>query len=124
MSLEFGYIALQRDLVNWEWYSNINVKVLYLELLLSVNYEDKEWQGITVKKGSIITSLPQLVVKTGLTNRQVRTALKKLVDSNYLTDKSTNKFRYISVIDYDRYVSASRQTADKRQTNGRQTTAM
>ena len=40
-----GWIKLHRQILDWEWYDDINVKVLFLHLLLTANYEDKKWQG-------------------------------------------------------------------------------
>ncbi len=35
-----GYIALHRQMLNWEWYKNTNTKVLFIHLLLKANYKD------------------------------------------------------------------------------------
>lgn len=39
-----GWIKLHRKLINWEWYQDTNVKVVFLHLLLIANHEDKKWQ--------------------------------------------------------------------------------
>jgi len=50
-----GFVKLYRSMLKWEWYDDINVKVLFLHLLLKANYEDKRWRGIEIKKGEIVT---------------------------------------------------------------------
>ena len=52
---------------------------LFIHLLLTVNYEPQRWQGITVwSAGSAWRSLAKLADETGLTVKQVRTALEHL----------------------------------------------
>ena len=37
-----GFIKLYRSMLQWEWYDDVNVKVLFLHLLLKANYEEKK----------------------------------------------------------------------------------
>jgi hypothetical protein len=118
-----GFIFLHRKFKEWEWYKNINVKTLFIHCLIMANFKDNKWQGIEIKRGSFITSIRNLSIETGLTDRQVRTALDKLVLTSELTNKSTNKYRTITVLKYNEYqtvdkqevkqVTIKRQTIDK-----------
>ena len=40
-----GWIKVHRKLVDWEWYNDINVKVVFLHLLLTANHKEKQWKG-------------------------------------------------------------------------------
>ena len=73
-----GYINIHRKILNWEWYSDINVYRVFTHLLFTVNWKNTQWQGIDVNVGQIITSIGHLASETGLSAQQVRTALKKL----------------------------------------------
>ena len=73
-----GHIVIYRKLLNWEWYTDIPVRVLFEHLLLTANWYDSEWHGIVVKRGQRITSREHLSSETGLSEQQIRTALKKL----------------------------------------------
>lgn len=114
-------------MLDWEWYDDINAKVLFIHCLLKANWKDNEWRGNKIKRGSFITSLPSLSKETGLSLQQTRTSLDKLKLTGELTDKPTNKNRYITVTNYDRFQDVNRQTnrqvTDKQQTNNRQVTA-
>ena len=57
-----GFIKLFRKFKQWEWYSDVNTKVLFLHLLLSANHTDKSWRGITVKRGQIVVGLESLSI--------------------------------------------------------------
>lgn len=100
-----GWIKLHRQILDWEWYDDINVKVLFLHLLLTVNYEDKKWQGIIIKRGQKVTSLGHLAKETQLTIQQVRTALDKLQKTENITIKTTNKYTIVTVENYGLYQS-------------------
>lgn len=73
-----GWIKLHRSLKDWEWYSDHNATRLLIHLLVSVNYEDKPWKNEIVKAGTMITSWDNLSHETGLSVKQVRTAMSKL----------------------------------------------
>ncbi len=113
------YIKLFRKMLNWEWYTDINTKVLFLHCLLKANWKDGSWHGHEYKRGQFITSLPSLAKETGLTIRQVRTALEHLKSTGEVTDKKYPKFRIITVVSYDLFQSTDRQN-DRKTTGNRQ----
>lgn len=96
-----GYIKLWRSLLKWEWYSDVNVSRLFIHLLLTANYEDTTWRGETIHRGQRLTSVAKLAEETGLTTKEVRTALGKLTRTNELTIRTTNKYSVITVEKYD-----------------------
>jgi DnaD/phage-associated family protein len=98
-----GYIKLYRKFVTWEWYDDINTSRLFLHLLFTVNWQDKKWHGVDVKRGSVITSLSKLSDETGLTLDQVRGSLAKLISTNEITKQTTNRYTIISVVKYNDY---------------------
>lgn len=92
-----GFIMLHRELIDWEWYTDVNTCKLFVHSLLKVNYSQKRWQGIVINKGEFITSLDKLAVETGLTVSKVRTALSKLESTNYLILETTSAYTKISI---------------------------
>ncbi len=98
-----GYIKLYRKFVTWEWYDDINTSRLFLHLLFTVNWQDKKWHGIEVKRGSIITSLSKLSEETGLTVKQVRKSLERLIETSEITKETTNRYTLISIVKYADY---------------------
>lgn len=127
-----GYIKLWRSLLKWEWYSDVNVSRLFIHLLLTANYEDTTWRGETIHRGQRLTSVAKLAEETGLTTKEVRTALGKLTRTNELTIRTTNKYSVITVEKYDFFQSPTdpmgkqegeqpgTQRASKGQTKGEQ----
>lgn len=47
-----GFVKLHRKLIAWGWYQDYVVKDVFLHLLLTANFKDSQWRGITLKKVS------------------------------------------------------------------------
>lgn len=107
------YIKLFRKMLNWEWYTDVNTKVLFLHCLLKANWKDGSWHGHAYKRGQFITSLKSLSKETGLTIQQVRTALDHLKSTGELTSTEYPKFRVITVVYYDLFQSTNKQINNK-----------
>lgn len=98
-----GWIKVHRKLVDWEWYNDINVKVVFLHLLLTANHKEKQWKGQTILRGQKLTSIEHLANDVGLTIQQTRTALKKLKSTHEITIKTTNKNTLITIEKFNNY---------------------
>ena len=121
-----GYVAFPRGLTDWEWYTEPNTARLYFHLLLTANWSRKQWQGITIQPGQLVTSQPHLAAQLGLTVRQVRTALEHLIKGGYVSVKKGSKYSVITLIDYMHITGLDRlngtQAAGKGQADDRQVT--
>ena len=89
---------------DWEWYENTNVFRLFYHCLLHTNLEDKRYCGKEIKAGQFVSSITRISAETRLTESQVRTALKKLKDTGYISTKSTNKYTIYTVNEYQKYI--------------------
>jgi len=115
-----GWVKLHRDFLNWEWYGNVNTKVLFLHLIISANHEDAKWQGVIIKRGQLLTSVAKLAKEVGLTVRCTRVALSHLKMTNEVTSQSTASFTIVTLKNYEAYQQSDKPN-DKRVTNQRQT---
>ena len=98
-----GFITLHRQILDWEWYKNINTKVLFLHLLLKANYKDLSFEGHKILRGQLVTSLPSLSSELGLSIHQIRVSLDKLIMTGEVASKSYNRYRVITIVKYDEY---------------------
>lgn len=89
---------------DWKWYENTNVFRLFYHCLLHTNLEDRRYCGKEIKAGQFVSSRARISAETGLTVDQVRTALKKLKDTGYISTKSTNKYTIYTVNEYQKYI--------------------
>lgn len=128
MTLDGGFIKIDRGILDWEWYSDINTTRLFIHLILKANWKDGRFQGQEIKRGSFVTSYPKLAEETELTVNQVRTSLSKLKSTGEITVKSQSKFSVITVKNYCLYQDISQsnhsQITDKSQANHRQITTI
>lgn len=118
-----GYIALHRTLLEWEWYDDVPCKVLFIHCMLKANFKETRYRGKEIKRGQLVTGLSVLAQETGLSLKQVRTALKKLEDTGNISKDSGKHGTVITVCKYDDYQSPSdnrgKQKASKRQDSGK-----
>lgn len=120
--LESGYIKLYRSLLSWEWYDDINTKTVFLHLLLTVSIEESKWHGITIKRGSRVSSYAVLAKETRLTERQVRTAISHLETTGELTRYKYPNFTVFAINNYDKYQLLTDKTTGQRQGNDKAAT--
>lgn len=123
-----GYVKIYRKFINWEWYTDVNVKILFLHLLLTANHKPHKWRGKIINPGQRVTSYSNLAAETGLTVKQVRTALNKLKSTGEVASESTNLYTVITVANWALYQSyddttannKANSTASEGQTEGKQ----
>lgn len=113
-----GWVKLHRSILEWEWYSDINTKILFLHLLIKANHRDKKFQGITVLRGQIVTGRDALSFETGLSVQQIRTSLERLKSTNEITIKTNRKGSVIDIVNYDFYqITESEQPTEQPENN-------
>lgn len=118
-----GWIKIHRQILDWEWYSDNNSFRVFMHLILIANHKEKRYKGIELKAGSVITSRDILANQTGLTVRQVRTALNKLKMTNELTIKTNSQGTVIEVVNYEKYQLQSSEMTNEGPTNDQRVTS-
>lgn len=116
-----GFIKISRNILEWEWYSDPCTKSVFIHCILKANWRDKTWKGVKIKRGQFVTSLAALAEETGLSVKNVRTALDHLKATNELAIKTSPKGRVITVKNYAKYQDMANKTANNRQTDGKAT---
>lgn len=134
-----GWIKLHRELLDKSiWTCSTPVqKVILITLLMMANHEGREWEfkgkRIKLQPGQFITSLPAIakLAGDGVSIRNIRTALKRFEEYEFLTDESTANGRLITICNWEHYQRGieesdrltDRQVTDDRQTGDRRVTA-
>lgn len=98
-----SWIKIFRELLQWEWFQKPEMVQLFIYLLLKANCEDKQWQGMVIKRGQLVTSNPSIRSDLKLSEQTIRTCIKRLISTGEITYKSTNRFVVITICNYDKY---------------------
>ena len=113
---EGNYIKIFRSFLDWEWYGNINTKILFLHMLLKANWKDRKFEGKIIPRGSFVSSIGGLADEVNLTPDEVRTAISHLIMTGEVTKQSTNKFTVFTVVNWDMYQDIPKQVPSNSQT--------
>lgn len=98
-----GFILLHRKFFNWEWYTDVYVKSVFLHLLLFANYENKMFCGMLIKRGQVLTSSRKLADVLKINRRTVLKALSILENNHTIKTERTKKGTLITIVKYSDY---------------------
>lgn len=116
-----GWFCVHRELFEkpiWTE-STPQQKTILMTLLSMASHKENswEWQGkrYTIQPGQFVTSLDSIVKKSGkgITIQNVRTALKRFENYGFLTNKSTNKNRLITLENWEFYQGSENKLTSK-----------
>ena len=123
-----GWIKIHRSFLTWEWFDKPEMVQVFVYLLLKANHAAREWHGMTIERGQIVTSVAKIAQETRLSVRKVRTCLDRLKSTNEVAIETTSKFTLITISKYSTYQDTedvadkvTDNVCDKRATNERQT---
>ena len=120
--MDNGFIVLHRKMLDnpiskkphWAW--------LWVYLLMRANWEDKEtiWNGkkTTIPKGSFITGRLRLSKETGIKASTIERALEYLENEHQIEQQKNNKYRVITIVNWNKYQNKDNKTDNKRTASG------
>jgi hypothetical protein len=123
--MDNGWIKIHNKITNWGWYSDANTFRVFLHLLLTANYQEKEWLGNKILPGQTVIGLFSLSKKLRISIQSLRTSLTRLKSTNEITIKTTNKFSIITIVKWNDYQKDTNKSTNKitsKLTNHQQTT--
>lgn len=127
MAEKTTWIKIDRNILEWGWYKDANTKALFIHLLLKANIKKGSFMGVEINRGELATSYASLAEETGLSVRNVRTALEHLKVTGEVTVNRHSKFSVISILNYSmyqdvptEYLTINRQSSDNQVTGNRQ----
>ena len=98
-----GWVKIHRKIIEWEWHNSPATLSLFIHLLLLANHDDKEWHGVEVKRGQLVTGRKKLAECTGLSEQQIRTSLNRLKSTKEITISTTKKYSIVTICNYETY---------------------
>lgn len=76
-----GYVKIPRSILSEPWARRPFCLALFVYLLAHANQEPKEWNGIRIARGQLVTSRRSLATATGISEKSVRNALRELAQA-------------------------------------------
>jgi hypothetical protein len=97
------YIKMDRNLRFWRWFKNPKTVLVWIWLIMSANIEDHDFEHETIHRGEVATSRKSISAATGLTEREVRTALDHLKSTGEVSVRIRSKYQVITILRYCDY---------------------
>lgn len=126
---KIGWISIHKKILDWEWYSDSNTFRVFFDLLLTANFEATRYMGHVIERGETVIGRKEMAKRLGISEQNVRSAIKHLKSTNEITIKVTNKFSIINVVNYSKYQDKegrtnqqANQQANQQLTNNQPTT--
>jgi hypothetical protein len=115
-----GWISLHRKLLSNPIAGNPESFALWVRLLLMASHTDTDIlvgrQSVHLKRGQLVTGRKILSELTGIPESNVEYNIKLYERLGQIQQQTTNKYRIITIINYDSYQETnSRKTADGQQ---------
>lgn len=113
-----SFITLNRQILEWEWYTDANTMRLFIHCLLKANWKDKNWKGMVVHRGTFVTSQDNLSDQLNLSRKQIQLSFKKLIETGEITKKGHSKYTLVTIVKYDDYQKKSDNEAQQKHSKG------
>lgn len=117
-----GWIKLHRQLLEWEWYDDVNTFRLFIHLILKASHKERKYKGVTIKIGQVMTGRKILSMETGLSEQKIRTSLERLKSTNEITIESSSQGTIIQLVNYEKYQVATDGSTNDQPTINQQVT--
>jgi hypothetical protein len=117
-----GFVKFDRKIGEWGWYKDQCTFKVFFHLVTFANFTPAEFLGVTIHRGQIARSYRTIAEETGLTEMQVRTAIKHLKLTGEVTQATHPKFSLFTVLNYEKYQDVTGNLTGKQQATNKQLT--
>ena len=102
-----AYIIYNRKAIDEfcaQWKFKPILRQLLKELIYKANFEEKPFEGKTIKRGQLVSSTRSLSDLLGRSEQEIKTAAKQLTTNKQLTTQTTNKYTLYTLCNYEEFV--------------------
>ena len=101
------FIKLNRKIVEWRWFCDVNTAHFFIYCLLSANWKDGYFKNKKIERGQFVRTYANMSAESGLSIQNIRTAIKHLILTGEITANLTGNGRgatlVITVVKYEEY---------------------
>lgn len=115
--MDYGWIKLNRKLLNNPLYRNSKYVHLWVHLLLKANHKGDKimWNGgiLDIKEGEFVTGRKSLSSETGIPESTCEDILKYLEKEGQIRQQTNSKFRVITILNWKNFQDVRQQSNNK-----------
>jgi len=104
-----GWIKLHRTIMDWEWWDDANMVKAYLAMLLMCSVKHHRWRGVPILPGQFVTSRSTLAAQLGISQQQVRTVIRRQVETGEITVLPCAQYTIVTVVHWAEYQTENNQ---------------
>jgi len=105
-----GWISLHRKMMDTSWYADSNATRLAVHFLLSATHRDYDThigtRKVRLLRGQYMCGRRRLAKELGMGIQALRTAMRVLKESNFITHEPTHLCSIVTVVNYNAYQSS------------------
>lgn len=120
--MDQSWFKIYRKIIDWEWFSCPYTLKVFIYLLSVANYKKKNWRGLELQPGDVITGRKQLALSLDMSEQKIRTILERLKSTNEITIKTSPQGSVIHIVRYAMYQISTNESTNEQPTNNQQTT--
>ena len=120
--MDQSWFKIYRKIIDWEWFSCPYTLKVFLYLLCVANYKKKNWKGLELQPGDVITGRKQLALSLDMSEQKIRTILERLKSTNEITIKTSPQGSVIHIVRYAMYQISTNESTNEQPTNNQQST--
>ena len=109
-----GYVKLHRQLLEWEWFADSATVHVLTYLMITANWKEAKWMGVTIPPGGTVTSREKIAAHTGLSEKQVRLALDKLEKGRVIERDRAGKGQLVTLVNWAKYQGEEQEQGRQR----------
>lgn len=112
-----GWVKLHRKILSWGWYSDRDVRDVFIHLILTASHEKSVFLGKEINVGERVFGRISLAKEIGISEQTLRTCLTKLKSTSDITIKSYNKYSVVSIKNYLSYQKSTSESTNHQPAN-------
>jgi len=115
-----GFVRVYRKIVDGIVFSDPPAFHLFMYLLLMANHKSGYAYGQKVKEGQVLTGRKKLADAVAYSESGIEKIIKRLIKYGLLEQQAFNKYRVLTIVNYQKFTYAEQQSDNRVTTEGQQ----
>ena len=103
MAEKNGFIAIDRNINTWRWYTDANTMRVWIHILTNCNYKKNEFKNTVINPGQMFTSYEHIAEALKITISQARTSISHMRETGEIACENAHYGILITVLNWEKY---------------------